>query len=134
MTKQKGKKAIAITDQKLKKIEEYKVGMKTAKQIAEEFGSTNKNLIHAWKYEFEEKAAGERVDELKNTGYSAEAARRILDLEQQVVECRKKLAEQFLINDLLKKIRNQPNFQPDKNVTGLTDIIRNLNRKKKPVR
>lgn len=65
MAKQKGNKAIATKDQKLKAIEEYKAGIKTTKQIAEQFGSKNKNLIHAWKYEFEERAKGERVDELK---------------------------------------------------------------------
>ena len=134
MAKQKGKKAIATREQKLKAIEEYKAGTKTSTQIAEQFGTTNKNLIHAWKYEVEERAKGERVDELKNTGYSAEAARRILDLEQEVIEYQKKLAEQVLIVDLLKKLRSQANFQPEKNVTGLTDIIRNLNQKKKPVR
>ena len=45
MTKQKGNKAIATKEQKLKVIEEYKAGIKTAKQIAEQFGSTNKNLM-----------------------------------------------------------------------------------------
>ena len=134
MAKQKGKEAIATREQKLKAIEEYKAGIKTSKQIAEEFGSTKKNLIHAWKYEVEEKAKGKRVDELKNTGFSAEAARKILDLEQEVIGYQKKLAEQVLIIDLLKKLRNQPNFQPERNVNGLTDIIRNLNQKKKPVR
>jgi transposase-like protein len=134
MAKQKGNKAIATKEQKLKAIEEYKTGAKSAKQISEQFGSSNKNLIHAWKYEFEEKAKGERVDELKNTGYSSEAAKRILELEQEVIEYQKKLAEQVLINDLLKKLRSQPNFQPEKNVTGLTDIIRSLNQKKKPVK
>ena len=134
MARQNGNKAIATKEQKLKAIEDYKAGTKTAKQIAEQFGSTNKNLIHAWKYEVEERAKGERVDELKNTGYSSEAAKRILELEQEVVEYQKKLAEQVLIVDLLKKLRAQPNFQLEKNVNGLTDIIRNLNQKKKPVR
>lgn len=134
MAKQKGKAPIATKEQKLKAIEDYRAGLKTAKQIAEEFGSANKNLIHAWKYEVEERAKGERVDELKNTGYSSEAAKKILELELEIVEYQKKLAEQVLINDLLKKLRSQSNFQPEKNVTGLTDIIRNLNQKKKPVK
>ncbi len=134
MAKQRGNKAIVTREQKLKAIEEYKAGLKTAKQIAEQFGSMNKNLIHAWKYEVEEKAKGERVDELKNTGCSSEAAKRILELEQEVVEYQKKLAEQVLINDLLKKLRMQPNFQPEKSASGLTEIIRNLNQKKKPLK
>lgn len=133
MAKQKGNKAIATKEQKLKVIEEYKAGTKSAKEIAEQFGSSNKNLIHAWKYEFEERAKGERVDELKNGGYSSVAARRILDLEQEVIEYQKKLAEQVLIVDLLKKLRMQPNYQPERNASGLTDIIRNLNQKKKHV-
>ena len=134
MAKQKGKKEISTREQKLNAIEEYRAGSKTAKQIAEQFGSTNKNLIHAWKYEFEERAKGERVDELKNTGYSSEATKKILELEQEIVEYQKKLAEQVLINDLLKKLRMQPNFQPEKSATGLTDIIKSLNQKKKPVK
>lgn len=131
MVKQKGK---ATREQKLKAIEDYKSGIKTAKQIAEEFGSSNKNIIHNWKYEFEERAKGERVDELQNTGYSSEAAKKILELELEIVEYQKKLAEQVLINDLLKKLRSQSSYQPEKNATGLTDIIKSLNQKKKPVK
>ena len=56
--------------------------------------------------------------------------KKILDLELELAEYQKKLAEQVLINDLLKKLRMQPNFQPEKNVTGLTDIIKSLNQKK----
>ncbi len=134
MTKQKVNAPIATKKQKLKAIEEYKAGIKTSKQIAEQFGSTNKNLIHAWKYEVEERGKGERVDELQNTGYSAEAAKKILELEMQIEEYQKKLAEQVLINDLLKKLRSQTNYQPEKSAAGLNDIIRNLNQKKKPAR
>ncbi len=134
MAKQKGKAPIATKEQKLKAIEEYKAGIKTAKEIAEQFGSGNKNLIHAWKYEVEERAKGERVDELKNTGYSSEAAKKILEMELEIVEYQKKLAEQVLINDLLKKLRMQPNFQSEKSASGLTEIIRNLNQKKKPLK
>ncbi len=131
MAKQKGNKAIATKEQKLKAIEEYRAGIKSAKEIAEQFGSSNKNLIHAWKYELEEKAKGERVDELQNTGYSSEAAKRILELELEIAEYQKKLAEQVLINDLLKKLRMQSSFQPEKSANGLREIIRNLNQKKK---
>lgn len=134
MSKRKGKSPIATKEQKLRAIEEYKSGIKSAKQIAAEFGTSNNNLIHAWKYELEEKAKGERVDELQNSGYSSEAAKKILDLELELAEYQKKLAEQVLINDLLKKLRMQPNFQPEKNVNGLTDIIKSLNQKKKPVK
>jgi transposase-like protein len=134
MAKQKGNAPIATKEQKIKAIEDYKAGVKTAKEISAEFGSKNNNLIHAWKYEFEERAKGERVDELKNTGYSPEAARKILDLEFEIVEYQKKLAEQVLINDLLKKVRSQSTFQPEKSASGLTEIIRSLNLKKKPVK
>ncbi|MFN9066734.1 MAG: hypothetical protein ACK5V3_05860, partial [Bdellovibrionales bacterium] len=134
MAKQKGKAPIVTKEQKLKAIEEYRAGIKTSKQIAEEFGSSNKNLIHAWKYEVEERAKGERVDELQNIGYSSEAAKKILELELEIIEYQKKLTEQVLINDLLKKLRNQNSYQPEKNATGLSDIIRSLNQKKKPVK
>jgi transposase-like protein len=134
MVKQKAKAPIATKEQKLKAIVDYKAGIKSAKEIAEQFGSTNKNLIHSWKYEVEERAKGERVDELQNTGCSSEAAKKILELEQEIVEYQKKLAEQVLINDLLKKLRSQSSYQPEKSATGLTDIIRSLNQKKKLVK
>jgi hypothetical protein len=57
-----------------------------------------------------------------------------LELELEIAEYQKKLAEQVLINDLLKKLRMQPNFQPEKSASGLTEIIRNLNQKKKPLK
>ncbi len=47
MAKRKGKSPIATKEQKLRAIEEYKSGIKLAKQIAAEFGTINNNLIHA---------------------------------------------------------------------------------------
>ncbi len=52
----------------------------------------------------------------------------------QIEEYQKKLAEQVLINDLLKKLRSQTNYQPEKSAAGLNVITRNLNQKKKPAR
>lgn len=119
-------------EEKLKAIADYQSGRKTAKEIAEEFSTNDLNVIHRWKYEFETKAKGERVEELKSNGYAVDAAKRIRELESEILEYQKIVAEQAVILDLLKKHRTQQNSVFEKRSSGLTDIIKQLDQKRKP--
>ena len=118
--------------EKQKAVADYQSGKKTAKQIAIDFDSKDLNLVHRWKYELETKAAGERVEELKAGGHAVDAARRIRELEAEVVEYQKVVAEQAVIVELLKKHRMQGNSVFEKRYSGLTETIRQLEQKRKP--
>lgn len=119
-------------EEKKKAVSDYQSGKKSAKQIAEEFKSTDHNLVHRWKYELETRSKGERVEELKSNGYAVDAARKIRELEAEVLEYQKKVAEQTVIIDLLKKQRSQKSSVFEKRSSGLTDIIKELDLKRKP--
>lgn len=117
--------------EKQKAVADYQAGKKTAKQIATEFNSSDKNLVHRWKYELETRNQGKRVEELKSNGHAADAAKRIRELEAEVLEYQKIVAEQAVILDLLKKHRTQRNSVFEKRSSGLTDIIKELDPKRK---
>lgn len=111
---------------------EYLSGKKSAKELAIGNGFPHDiGRIYRWRTELDEKAKGLQVDELQEQGYSYDQAKRIQDLEAEIVEYQKKLAEQILINDLLKKLRQQTPSAFGKSVSGLTEIIRLSNQKRK---
>lgn len=120
------------TEEKQKAVSDYHSGKRSAKQIAEDFESKDLNLVHRWKYELEDRSKGNRVEELKNTGYAVDAAKRIRELEAEVLEYQKIVAEQTVILDLLKKHRSQRNSVFAKRSSGLTDTIKQLDPKRKP--
>ena len=117
--------------EKKKAVADYQSGKKTARQIAEAFKSGDLNLVHRWKYELEEKSTGERVEELKSNGYAAAAARKIRELEAEIIEYQKKVAEQAVIVDLLKKLQSQNSSVFEKRSSGLSETIRQLDPKRK---
>lgn len=120
------------TEEKQKAVSDYHSGKRTAKQIADDFDSKDTNLVHRWKYELEVKSNGGRVEELKNNGYAVDAAKRIRELEAEVLEYQKIVAEQTVILDLLKKHRAQRSSVFGKRSSGLTDTIKQLDPKRKP--
>ena len=118
-------------EEKLKAISDYKLGKRSARQIAIDFGSKDLNLVYRWKYELEESSKGERVEELKSNGHAADAAKRIRELETEIFEYQKIVAEQAVILELLKKHRNQKTSVFEKRSSGLTDTIKQLDPKRK---
>ena len=118
-------------EQKQKAVTDYKSGKKTAKQIAKELGSGDLNLVHRWKYQFEENSKGERIDSIERNGHAADSARIIRELENEILEYQKIVAEQAVVLELLKKHRNQKSSVFAKRSSGLTDTIRQLDPKRK---
>lgn len=114
-------------------VQEYLSGKKSAKELAIENGFPHDvGRVYRWRTELDEKAKGQQIEELQEQGYSHDQAKRIQDLEAEIVEYQKKLAEQILINDLLKKLRQQTPSASVKNASGLTEIIKLSNQKRKP--
>ena len=86
--------------------------------------------LYKWKVARDEKIKGARIDELLEEGNSIDSAQRILDLELQIEEYKKKLAEQVLMVDLLKKSPRSTPLQPESELTGLIKTTRKSARKK----
>ena len=114
-------------DQRDQAVEEYVSGTRSAQQIADELG-IEVQRIYRWKTLKEETAKGTRIEELITEGFSKEAAGKILNLELENIEYKKKLAEQIVIVDLLKKIQNPS--QQESELTGLINTTRKLGRKR----
>jgi transposase-like protein len=114
-------------------VDEYVSGRKTAKQAAEEIGA-DKSLIYKWRVEFDEEARGERLDELQAQGNSKDQARKILHLEMEMEEYKKKVAEQAIIIDLLKKLQTSKRSQPESELSGLIATVKKSGPKNGPAK
>lgn len=110
-------------DFKKKIIEEYYSGKITASQLASEH-DLHVDTIYKWKYELEGRRKKERQVELRNEGRNPEDIRRIIALEDELSEYKKKVGELSLENDLLKKLH--PSLQQTKSVSGLEKIRKEL--------
>lgn len=123
------KKRFYSEDVKRRVVEDYVSGRKTAADLASELGIAQ-GLIYKWKVRLDEEAKGARIDELITKGADPEQARRILELEEELAEYQKKVGQQAVLIDLLKKL--QPVSSPLANVSnGLTDIMKHVARSRR---
>ena len=120
-------------EQKQQAVDDYLNGKKSAKELADELG-VQQQVIYKWKTSFEENSKGVRVHELEDNGCPPEMAKRMSQLEDEVIEYQKKVAEQSLVIDLLKKLRQQGNLPPEKELNGLIATMKLLEQKKRPVK
>jgi hypothetical protein len=79
-------------------------------------------------------AKGERLEELEAQGSSREQARRIMQLEAELEEYKKKVAELALINDLLKKLQTSKRSQPESELSGLIATMKKSGQKNGPAK
>ena len=119
-------------DVKKQAVEAYVSGRKTALEIATELGVAQ-GVIYKWKVRFDERAKGARIDELQAQGADPHQARRILELEEELAIYQKKVGEQAVLIDLLKKLQSP--ISPLTNVSnGLGDTIRHAARFGRPAK
>jgi transposase-like protein len=86
---------------------EYLSGAISARDLADREG-LERGQIYKWRTQLDERARHERIGAIvEEEGVSLEQARRIRELEEELAETQKKLAQTVLENDLLKKL--QPN-------------------------
>ena len=114
-------------------VDDFVSGRKTAVQIGAEIGAAP-NLIYRWRTEANREIRDNRIEELSAEGHSPADIRRIMQLEAELEEYKKKLAEQILINDLLKKLRDSRTSPRESELTGLINTIKLSERKRKPVK
>lgn len=129
----KGKKRQFSDEIKRQAVDDYVSGRKTAAEVATELG-IQKNMIYRWRAESEANAKGVRIEELVDEGHSVQQARKILELEEELLEYKRKLAEQILINDLLKKIPSSRTSRPESELTGLINTMKSSARRKGPAK
>ena len=118
---------------KQKAVEEFVSGRKSAALVAAECGVTTAH-IYKWRVQLSERAKGARIEELEAEGMSNQAARKILEQQAIIEEYQKKVAQQTIIIDLLKKLQTSGNYQPESELTGLIETTKKLARSKKPVK
>jgi transposase-like protein len=119
--------------QKQEAVSDYVSGRQTAAEIAADM-DVPVGQVYRWKTQLESRKEVERLDELEREGQSPEDARRIRDLELQLEEYKRKLAEQTLINDLLKKVVDSKSSQSERELTGLINTARGSALRRKPVK
>ena len=74
------------------------------------------------------------MEELESQGMPSQMVRKMLQMESEIEEYQKKVAEQSIIIDLLKKLQTSPRSAPESELTGLIETSRRLARAKKPAK
>ncbi len=111
-------------------VEVYLSGEKTAAEIAKNLDCDVQN-IYTWKTVAEEKRKGLRLEELIDDGNTKAMAQKLLEKELEIEAYQRKVAEQSIIIDLLKKLPGNENFQQESELTGLIRTIKKSNQKRK---
>jgi transposase-like protein len=114
-------------------VADYLSGEKTAPQIAKELDTDVQN-IYRWKTVQGERKKGLRIDELMADGNSKETAKKLLEKELEIEMYQKKIAEQSIIIDLLKKLQTPEDYQPESELTGLIRTTRKSVQKRKQLK
>jgi transposase-like protein len=106
-------------------VDDYISGERSALQIAEEIGC-DVQLIYRWKVAREEKAKGLRLDELVEEGCNRAMAEKLLEKELEIEAYQRKVAEQAIMLDLIKKLQTSTPFQRESELAGLIRTSKSL--------
>ena len=110
-------------------VDDFVSGRRPAAEIAAEL-CVAQGVIYRWRVQLEEQSRGARIGELEGEGRNPEDAKQIQRLEEELAEYKRKLGEQTLIIDLLKKLRNSTISQRESELSGLIDTMRCSARKR----
>jgi hypothetical protein len=83
-----------------------------------------------WRTFYDEQKKGVKVSELESLGASHELAERIIRQQDEIEAYQKKVAEQALIIDILKKLRKLGPLPPESELSGLIAMEIKLAQKK----
>lgn len=114
-------------------VEDFVSGRRPASEIATELGVAT-GVIYKWKVRLDEQAKGERIAALEAEGLDPQMARRMQQMEEELVEYQKKVGEQAVIIDLLKKLQPSTSFPRESELRGLIDTMHASGRRRKRVR
>lgn len=124
------KKKFYTEEIKRQAVQDYVSGKKSAEEVARELDASP-GLIYKWRVAFDEAAKGQRVAEFEQQGFTPEVARLLQQKDEEIALYQKKLAQQVLINDLLKKLQPGWSSQPESELSGLIATGKKLDQKKK---
>ena len=110
-------------------VEDYVSGRKTVAELSVELGVAQ-GVIYRWKVCLDENTRDGRISDLELQGLDPAAARLIRKLEEEVAEYQKKVGEQAMIIDLLKKLRNLAYSQRESELSGLIATMKPSGRRK----
>lgn len=119
-------------DEKTKRqaVDDYVSGRRSAQEVAESLG-VRQGMIYKWRVQLDERAKGERVEELEEQGYSREQALVIERQREEIEAYKQTVAKQAVIIDLLKKLQTSTHSHIENELSGLIDITKRLDPKKK---
>ena len=118
---------------KKKAIEDFISGKKSASALAAELGVTVSH-IYKWRVQLSEKKKGAQIEELESQGMRTRDAKKFLQQQAIIEEYQKKVAEQSIIIDLLKKLQEPEISQHGSELTGLLETLQRLDRSRKPAK
>lgn len=120
-------------EQKRTAVDDYVSGRKNAAEVAA-LNEVPVSVIYKWRVQLGEQAKGARIEELESQGLSTQAARKLLQMEAEIEAYQKKVAEQAVIIDLLKKLQTSTILPPESELTGLIDALKKSARSRKPAK
>ena len=120
-------------EEKRQAVAGYVSGARTAQAIANKLG-TDIQAIYRQRTFYDEQRKDLRLSELQAEGSSQELAERIIRLQNEVEAYQKKVAEQTIMLDLLKKLRTSGRFQPESELSGLIATTKKSDLKKKHIK
>ncbi len=114
-------------------VQDYVSGKKTVQQLADEL-EVSTGLIYKWRVTLDEQAKGVRVAEFEAQGASTEMAKLLLQKDEEIHAYQKKVGEQAVIIDLLKKLQTPSSFQSESELSGWIATTKKSDRKRRPAK
>ncbi len=112
-------------------VQEFVSGRKSASELSLEHGISTA-MVYKWRVSHDERLRLERMGQLTEQGMAPEHARLFQQKEDEILAYQKKVAEQAIMLDLLKKLHLGKNFQPESELSGLIATGKKLDRKLRP--
>jgi transposase-like protein len=128
----KGPRRKFSDETKRKAVDEYLSGTKSAMEVANEL-AVSVGLLYRWKAEFEQAAKNEKIEELTAAGATRAMAIKVQQQEEEIAHYQKKLAEQAVIIDLLKKLQTSKSSPFESELSGWIGIAKRSAQKPKLV-
>jgi transposase-like protein len=128
----KGPRRKFSDETKRKAVDEYLSGAKSAMEVANEL-AVSVGLLYRWKAEFEQAAKNEKIEELTAAGATRAMAIKVQQQEEEIAHYQKKLAEQAVIIDLLKKLQTSKSSPFESELSGWIGIAKRSAQKPKLV-
>jgi transposase-like protein len=120
-------------EQKQNAVDKFVTGQKSANELAAELGCEG-NLIYRWRTLFDEEKKGVEAIAMAAEHSTAELTKMLHKKQLEIEEYQKKVAEQAITIDLLKKLRAQGILPSESELSGLIDTIKKLDQKPKRVK